>query len=502
MAEKVDNPLRDIYRQLGIPLAGEGDYADVKPGPQPPAWPGPFDKIREAFDPEYAQGKKLVQTQQGMMQDFIQAAQAYKSYQATQTPTVGEAQALFPGFPAPPQAFKTTPQDPLQSMEMPVHQGTQQVQISDNRTQGPMPGILTPLGRESVDLMNARQPGEPSLLSDSMAKDFMERGPGFYQEAPRPLRTIDIGQYGPDSAPSQSTVMDPTTRLPLSFQSQLGALQHQASQRQIQPHYPSADEIKYKQAVELGTMAWMEQHPGQQPKAQDLFQIQQQAAGGFEKAPLPGTNKARIEGAQAIKEEAAASVAPKKEQLGLEHTQAQTDDLRAKTAETNKLMDAKLQELLSRVELHKAQGNVLAGKAELAEFREKLGIDNLKWKVIHTLINMDELDQESKLVGIKSLIENDPNLQVRAQDPSWIGSLLGQTSGSGIKIEPRQGGGVQAPKIPSTNVPAQPLTPAPAPPEDDAGALRALGLSMKDGDVKDYKGQKYRRKGGKLEKVK
>lgn len=420
-----------------------------------------------------------------------------QAIQQSQAPTVAEAQTMYPGFPTPPQAYKATPQAPLQSNEMPVLQDTQQVQIP-SRMQGPMPGVMTALGEQNKRLTD----DNVNALTDQQYLGYREKDSENYMEQPRPMQTIQVGQYGPDQAPSQATVMDPMTKLPPSFRAELGARQHQTASRQPQPHYPSADEIKYKNAVELGVLAWKEQHPNQEPTAQDLYQIQQIAAGGYEKPAVPNTPKARIENAKAIQEEATAGNIKTKLADDSAHTQAQTKELEAKTAETRLLMDTKLKELLSRIDLHKAQGNVLAGKAELAEFREKLGIDNLKWKVIHSLLLMDDLDKESKLVGIKSLIENDPNLQVRAQDPSFLGSLFGQTSGSGIKIEPRQGGGVQAPKIPSAGGPPQPLTPAPAPPEDDAGALRALGLSMKDGDVKDYKGQKYRRKGGKLEKVK
>lgn len=495
--QKVDDPLRGLFRQLGIPLSGEGEFADVKPNTEIRPWPGPFDRIREAFDPEYAKAKHLATTQQGMLQDFISSAQAFKALQATQIPTVGEAQALYPGFPVPPQAMKTTPQAPLQSGEMPVLQGTQQAQVP-SRMQGPMPGVLTPLGESAVKWFGA---SNEVPLNKADMQSFAERGPEFYQEAPRPMRTIEIGQYGPDMAPSQSTVMDPTTKLPPSFQAQLGALQHQTAQRQVQPRTTTeaditlANQMRLEQIIKTG----QESYPGERQLLENRLAL-------FNKTSRPETPEGRKIAAEATQQEAQAGVAVPKAQAEVRDIQNRAAHTAAQTNEINTLLEPKLKELLSRIDLHKAQGNVLAGKAELAQFREQLGIDNLKWKVIHTLMLTDELDSASKLEGIKSVLASDPNLQVSASDPSFLGKLFGQTQGSGIKIEPRQGATPQAgiPKIVPTPVlpqQEQPQTPVQPPVQDDMSALKSLGQSMKDGEIKEYKGQKYRRKGGKLEKV-
>lgn len=496
MAETVDNPLRNLYRELGIPLAGEGEFADVKPGPQPKAWPGVFDGVREAFDPEYAKGKKLTQIQEGMIERFITGAKAFEALRSTQVPTVAEALTLFPGHKEliPPGAMKTTLQAPLQSDEMPVLQGTQQVQVP-SKMQGPMPGVMTPLGeftqRQRDDVGRAG-------LSVNQNMGLDERQPYFYEEAPRPMRAIEVGQYGPDMAPSQATVMDPTTKLPPSFQAQLGALQHQTAQRQVQPRTTTeaditlANQMRLEQIIKTG----QESYPGERQLLENRLAL-------FNKTSRPDTPEGRKIAAEATKEEAQAGVAVPKAQAEVQDIQNRAKHTAAQTNEINTLLEPKLKELLSRIDLHKAQGNVLAGKAELAQFREQLGIDNLKWKVIHTLMLTDELDSASKLEGIKSVLASDPNLQVSASDPSFLGKLFGQTQGSGIKIEPRQGAAPQAviPKItPAPTPQALPQQPV-APEQDDMGALRSLGQSMKDGETKEYKGQKYRRKGGKLEKV-
>jgi hypothetical protein len=118
-----------------------------------------------------------------------------------------------------------------------------------------------------------------------------------------------------------------------------------------------------------------------------------------------------------------------------------------------------------------------------------------------------DIDDESKRAVLKPLLERSAELAVSPADPGVIDQLLGREAGTGIKIRPS---GVQpyqwtnpSGKSGITGIADTPVSPeAPVEPkQDDTAALRSLGMSMKDGEVKSYKGQKYRRKGGKLEKV-
>lgn len=503
--EKVDDPLRGLYRQLGIPLAGEGEFVDVKPNVEIRPWPGVFDRIRESFDPEYAKAKRLAYTQQGMLQDIILSTQAFKAMQSTQIPTVGEAQALYPGFPVPPQAIKTIPQAPLQSDEMSVLQGTQQVQVP-SKMQGPMPGVMTALGEFTQRQLD--DDGRAGLSMDqNMGLD--ERDPYLYEEAPRPMRTIDVGQYGPDMAPSQATVMDPTTKLPPAFQAQLAAQIHQTSLKQTQPHYPSADEIKYKHAVELGTLAWKEQNPGKEPSAQDLYDIQQIAAGGFEKNARPGSSKARIDAAKAAQEEAVAGVASEKAIADLAHVKAGTRYTEAQTTEIQTLLDAKLQKLLAEAEAAHAVGSKESIGAYYKEQQALLGqakafIDmaqeGRKGKTLsdESYAKLMDLGLESLSAGVKA----------EATNRSWLEKTFG--SKTPVDLTPRPESDVPRrltpPGIPYTNMTPAPSTQAPTletdPKAQQQAEALALYRSMKEGEVRTFRGEKFRKKGGKLEKVK
>ena len=424
--------------------------------------------------------------------------------QRRQAPTQEEANTAFPGFPIAPSSKQMVPQAPLQSPEMPVLQGTQQTQIPDNRFQGPMPGVMTPLGEQAKsEFFMGNKP--PAGVDPTR---YLAGKPEFIQEGPRPLRTITTGEYGPDTAPSQSMEVNPKAKLPPSFQALYNAKVHQESLRQPgQAHHPSAEESKYTDAVKYGIMAWSEDHPGQTPTAKDMLMIQQQAAGAFEKPPMPGTAGAdKLRGEADITKKKAEGF-EKRENKELGKMDSETAHLDAQTKDSNALRDAKLNELIARTSLHRMQGNVAAAKAEMAAFSELLRLDERTWKTFQSIMLTGDIDDESKRAVLKPLLERSAELAVSPADPGVIDQLLGRETGTGIKIRPS---GVQpyqwtnpSGKSGITGIVDTPVSPeAPVEPkQDDTAALRSLGMSMKDGEVKSYKGQKYRRKGGKLEKV-
>ena len=439
------------------------------------------------------------------LREHITTSILSEAIKQSQAPTLGEAQALFPNFPTPPSAHKTVQGPLMASDEMPVLTGTQQTQMPDNRFQGPMPGVLTPLGRISANLIDNREPGAPFPLNAQDRTGFLERTGAFYEEAPRPLRTITTGVYGPDTAPSQASFVDPTTKLPPAFQAQLGSMQHQLAQRQLQPHYPSAEDRKYDQALQLGIQAWMEEHDGQQPSAKDMLTIQQRAAGGFEKAPLPGSAGAtKLEGEAKLSSKKADAF-DKREQTELADIEARTNEHVAKENEIRILMDAKERKLLAEAKAAEAAGS----KENMsAYFKEQMALLGQAKEIINLAIELRKSGKAddasySKLISL-GLASLDVGVKAEPSQQSWFDkTFLGKKP---VDIVPTPEGTqprrLTPPRVPGFRQAPLPQTQtAPAPEEDDTTALRSLGMSMKDGEVKSYKGQKYRRKGGKLEKV-
>lgn len=439
------------------------------------------------------------------LREYITKTVLLNTINQSQAPTVGEAQTLFPNFPAPPQAHKTVQGPLMQSDEMPVLTGTQQVRVPDNKFQGPMPGVLTPLGQTSTGLINNREPGAPFPLNAQDRTGFLERTGEFYNEAPRPLRTITTGEYGPDTVPSQASFIDPSTKLPPSFISQLDAMQKQVAQRQLQPHYPSAEDRKYDQALQLGVQAWMEDHNGQQPSAKDMLIIQQRAAGGYEKAPLPGTAGAtKLQGEADIAKKKADAF-DKRESTEIADIEARTNEHVAKENEIRILMEAKERKLRAEAIAAEAAGS----KENMAAyFKEQMALLGQAKEIINLAIEMRKSGKAddasySKLIslGLSSL---DVGVKAEPSQQSWFDrTFLGKKP---IDIIPTPEGEVPRrlapPRVPELRqAPLPQSQSAPAPEQNDATALRSLGMSMKEGEVKSYKGQKYRRKGGKLEKV-
>lgn len=504
MAEKVEDPLRGLYRQLGIPLAGEGNFADVKPNTVIKQWPGPFEQVREAFDPEYASAKKLAITQQGMMDDFVKSAQAFKALQSTQVPTVGDAQTLFPGHKEliPESAYKTTPQAPLQANEMSVLQSVNRETIPDNRFQGPMPGVMTPLGEAAVKWFGATN---ESPLNREDNKAFAEKGPEFYQEGARPTRVAETGVYGPDMAPSQATQLDKNMALPPSFQAQLGAMQHQLSQRQVAPHTPTEAEImlQNQQRLEQIIATGKETYPGERGLLESRLSI-------FNKENRPNSVPALTDEAKLKQEQAKGKFAEQHEEADIGVKQSQKTLNEAHTTDSNTWRQAKLEEIMGRTALHRSQGNLGAAKAELAAFAEQLRLDERTWKIFSGIMLTGDLDDDSKRAVLKPLLERSGELTVNPNPPGIFDTLRGREYGSGISIQPTPGVTPYQWTNPSgqhgsisNTTPTAPLPPTqPEGANDDRAAAKKLYDSMKDGETRMFRGNKYIRRNGKLEPVK
>ncbi len=441
------------------------------------------------------------------LRDLINKTVVLEAYNQSKAPTVGDVQTLFPGHNEliPPGAYKPTPQAPLQSDEMPVLTGTQQAVVPDTRFQGPMPGVMTALGaftqRQKDD---AGGPG----LSTLQQTGLNERQPYFYEEGSRPTRVQTTGIYSPDTAPSQSIELDKSMKLPPVFQAQVGALQHQLSTRQPQAHAMTEAEINLANQTRLERIiqTGQEAYPGERQLLESRLSI-------FNKENRPNSTPALTDEAKLRQERAKAELALEHERADVNLKQSQTKLNEAHTKDSDLMRQAKLDELIGRTALHRAQGNIAAAKAELAAFAEQLRLDERTWKIFSGIMLTGDLDNDSKRAVLKPLLERSGELTVNPQPPGMIDTLLGREHGSGITIQPKPGvtpyqwinpggqRGMSMNELPEVPIQPQPEQPAVDRKKYHEEQLKKRGAQVKDGETFTYEGQTYRRNKGKVEKV-
>jgi len=441
------------------------------------------------------------------LRDLINKTVVLEAYNQSKAPTVGDVQTLFPGHNEliPPGAYKPTPQAPLQSDEMPVLTGTQQAVVPDTRFQGPMPGVMTALGaftqRQKDD---AGGPG----LSTLQQTGLNERQPYFYEEGSRPTRVQTTGIYSPDTAPSQSIELDKSMKLPPVFQAQVGALQHQLSTRQAQPHYPSAEEKKLDMGMTLGLQAWQEANPGQPVTAAVLNDIFTQTTGGYNKENKPGSLGERKASADTRIAEITADLAKPKGEAELKDVGARTAHYDAQTKELTILLDAKLKKLMAEASAAEAVGSKESIKAFYQE--QQALLNRAK-----AMIDLAQEGRKGKTMGdasyakIMDLALQDLNagVQAEAKQRSWLEKQFGTERP--VEITPRSADEPMKRLVPpgmpqgmpqNTLPPAQPER-APEPEIEDKAAKQAFGRTLKDGETKSFRGKKYMRKGNQLIEV-
>lgn len=502
MAEKVESPLRDIYRQLGIPLAGEGDFADVKPNTPVRAWGNSLaEVVHEAFDPEHARAKRLAQIQDGMLQNFIAGAQAQKAQQSTVMPTVGDVQTLFPGHNEliPPGAYKPTPQAPLQSDEMPVMTGTQQAVVPDTRFQGPMPGVMTPLGQQATDIF--AMGGKPLPGMDPTR--YREQAGEFFTEAPRPMRTVETGVYSPDMAPSQSMELDKSMKLPPVFQAQVGALQHQLSTRQPQAHTVTEADINLRNQTRLEQLMGgvQEAYPGERQFLESRLSI-------YNKEARPGSIPYKKDEAQLTQEQAKADVAKPRQEAELTDLKARASHYEAQTKEILATLDAKLRKINAEASAAEAVGSKESIKAFYQEQQALLNRAKAMIDLAQEGRKGKTMDDVSyaKIMDL-ALQDLNAGVQAEAKQRSWLEKQFGTERP--VEITPRPADEPMKRLVPpgmpqgmpqSALPPAQPER-APEPEIEDKAAKQAFGRTLKDGETKSFRGKKYMRKGNQLIEV-
>ena len=445
-----------------------------------------------------------------------------EAFKQSQAPTVGNAQDMFPGMPMPKEATVMKPGPLLEAEGMDTLQGTQQVQVP-SRMQGPMPGVATPLGLTTTDLINNRRDGTPSPISVTDGLAYLGRAEPMYTEGPRPLNTITVGQYGPDQAPSQFQELDRTMKLPPAFQSLLAANIHQNSLQPhtVQPHYPSAEERKYDDAMKFGVAAWMQDHAGQKPSPKDLYMIQQQVTGAFEKAPLPGSHKERLERANADIAGVTAGNASRKQDIDMVKDVAQTKYNDAQTKEILGLFDARLEALKAKAEADRAVGSKESINAFYKEQQLLLNRGKDRIGLAIELRKGGRADDAAYAALINLGLEDlAAGQKAEATNRSWFERTFTDTPA--VKVSPTTDGTPQPrlapPTMPHVTLPPLPdpiMPPAMAPlPEQQSfksvdeerayhiSQLQTLMRSMAEGEVRVYKGQKFKKEKGDLIKVK
>lgn len=417
-------------------------------------------------------------------------------------PTVGEAQTLYPGFPTPPSAMKAIPQAPLYSEEMPTLTGTHSVQIP-SKIQGPMPGVMTPLG----ELNEWKSQAYDDPRSVDQFKGFFERNTDNFTEGPRPLQTIQVGQYGPDQAPSHSLETDLNTKLPPAFQAELQARQHRTSLQQPQGTQPSAEVIKLAMGMDLGRKAWQEAHPGESLTAAIENDIYTQVTGGYNKTDKPGSIGERKANADARMAEITADLAHPKGMAEIGNIEAQMRHHDEQVNELQTLLQAKLAKLEAEARAANAVGSKESIGAYYKEQQALLGRAKAMMEIAIEGRKGKTIDEKSyaKLIDL-ALADLDTGVKAEAKQRTWWEEHFGPDKAVEVTPRPSEEPARRLvppgiPQVaPSTVPPMQPTRPA-EPEIEDKAAKQAFGRTLKDGETKVFKGKKYMRKGNQLIEV-
>lgn len=355
-------------------------------------------------------------------------------------PTVGQALDINPRFPIPSQAI-SRPQVELQGPGAPV--------------------------RTDITPGEGYTPEDYAIREDDLARLLKTRSRPFYEEGPRPT--------GPGEP-----VVDRDMLLPPIYQAALGKDINLRGLRGLNPY----------QAARGGLLnRWMELQEGADPTHPGEAEAIATALGFYKKGDLPvapgaqPTDKDRYNKARADKMESDAELARKGLPGKLEKQGA---DL-AKTKATTPLpgmAQAMLDNVLQRTELMKTQRGAITPAMD--RFNKQL-------EAVKTIKVMEMADDESLATMLKEVVKrNFSGLQAEGHDMSHFGGIFGQTPG--IKVTPKA---LTPPTQPEIEAPVTGMTKGiNAPPK-----VRALFLSLKEGEVGEVDGVKYIKKGLKLERV-
>ena len=374
--------------------------------------------------------------------------------------TVGEAQALFPDMPVPPNAMRTT-QIPLQGPGQP-----QEI---------PIARLASETDQDYANTLDYMQSSAP----------YRQRGGAFFEEGPQPTASV--------------TGVDPNALLPRSFQNVVNA----KTQAMVNPRHAGAGitdaMVKLQTRERLGKLrsGAMEMYPGE---TRDI----EQELGFYDKAPMPGTPGARKESAEAAIAEAKAPYAGVREQSALATDAAQRTASAASaglsdahTVETNLLMHAKLAKLLADTKLAETQAGQTGQRADNAESRLRLLEAG---KLLDMTKTMEALNQLSPS-GVQEMYKHiagriAPDLGLVGDEPNAFQKLFGLQP-TKMTVKP-QGGPVTAPDVTPPQGAVTSQTETPATPQ----APPSWAKGMKDGESrKSPDGKTYRRKGNRLEQV-
>jgi hypothetical protein len=225
----------------------------------------------------------------------------------------------------------------------------------------------------------------------------------------------------------------------------------------------------------------------------------EQELGFYDKAPMPGSAGARKEAAEADIAQAKAPYAGQREQSALATDAAQRTSSQANaglatahTAETNLLMQSKLEKLIAETKLAQTQGGLVGQKAanadELLKLREAAhNLDKAK-----LLFATGAFTPEAQGIILGGLAEGIvPGYNMAPEDRGIFQKLFNKTPRIGATPN---GAPQAAPALappPAAQTEATPAAPAPPP---------SWARGMKDGETrKSPDGHTYKRKGNTLQ---
>lgn len=453
MAEKQKSTIQSLFSEIGIPVAGDPGYEDVKPNTTIHPWPGPFESIHEAFDPAYAKAKELSTIQRSALDKMLAGYRVLDAVEQHERVTVGQALALDPGFPIPPGALKPGPQ--VNTEQSLVPETFDIGRLQHGATSAASPGIA-PLREFTGDVGRPYRmaPGQPTR-------------PTFYTDPGMATRQLD------------THVPDLDALLPPIFQQRLEAQQHREGLQRPAPHYASAEEQKLKLGIDLGINAFKFKH-GREPNPEELNNIYTEVTGGFDKAPKPGSlGEKKLEG-EARASQAKGDFAQVREEAEVFATGQKGKRDQADAAETWDLMGARLEEITQKSLLEKAQASSAYQKAEAGQFNEALAAA----KLYGAINKSTKLSTEDKVNLMNSVLGQQKDGStfdvIPKQTPSeaFFGLAPSKT-----EVKPKELG----------KVPEQPTSEQSDIERAEQAYFLSIYKSMRIGEEKVIKGKRYRK---------
>jgi hypothetical protein len=231
-----------------------------------------------------------------------------------------------------------------------------------------------------------------------------------------------------------------TTPLPPTFQGQLEARQHQTGLKQTATAQPSAEMVKYYDALQAGHDAWLERNPGKQPTKADILTIQQQAAGAYDKLPVPGSLGERKLKADVGITEAEERARPDKLTGEVGKNAAETARIEQTYRHEETLAPYKLDKLKADIELARTNASTVGQKAALGEMLANLKEAQGELQAIIAGAKHGLLDSGGAAKALANMYNRlGSQLEMVAPDRSWAEQHVPFLKEPAIRLVPKGG---------------------------------------------------------------